>query len=284
MGVTKIKGDWKEGLSKHVLGLIASVVGEELVVDCELPGFVRFCLEKELGLTWCAVVRRHRTEGPLRRELGVGVAICSTTEDSFDEVRGRNIAAGRAAKALLRREHVGKVRGWFSCGWEKRRVAQILEVGGFKGHYVTDERVIEAWRLFFIGKGQRPVDSSKHRDGGKILKSAHLGAEGREEKCGISFTDPAPAEFDPLSRCLSIEAKGIEKLRVFMDKQFPVVGKSGSPVDRAISTMLELRRSLGLHKQESIALVECYHRATEELKRVHHNLDSMLGCNDMGVD
>ena len=72
--------------------------------------------------------------------IGYGIAICSTSEWVWDEERAKNLAAGRALKALVNQESSEPIREdylFFPQSWSIRQANRVLDYAAlvFKSRY-----------------------------------------------------------------------------------------------------------------------------------------------------
>jgi hypothetical protein len=72
--------------------------------------------------------------------IGYGIAICSTSEWEWDEKRARNLAAGRAVKALVNQESSEPIREdylFFPQSWSIQQANRVLNYAAllFKSKY-----------------------------------------------------------------------------------------------------------------------------------------------------
>ena len=99
---------WKKGLSKKNLQRIQELNPTSVSFDISCPKVE--CIVELNGI------------------IGVGISICSTL-DYFNINKGKNIAIGRAMKAINRRTSDDPVRSsWeeFPDSWSKRQIKRVL--------------------------------------------------------------------------------------------------------------------------------------------------------------
>jgi hypothetical protein len=98
-----------KGLGKNIIETILKLDPDTVIFDVKYPTYVSAHI--------------HLKDG----NIGSGLAICSTI-DEFDERKGKNLAAGRAIKALLKKEESEKIRQSFPGSW---RISQAERLRKF---------------------------------------------------------------------------------------------------------------------------------------------------------
>ena len=98
---------WKRGLGRSLVENISMFNPTSVTFDVKHPELIR-----------CIIATRNGT--------GVGLAICSVY-DVFDEKRGRNLAAGRALKALTKETDSELIRcdHDFPQSWTFRQAGRV---------------------------------------------------------------------------------------------------------------------------------------------------------------
>jgi len=120
----KKKNKWMKGLNKKLIGSILELKPVSVDFSVEYPKFVTCKITTEAGV------------------VGQGWAICSIL-DRFDGRVGKNKAAGRALKALLRGVSSDRIRSnyeEFPMTWTKRHIERVLELSGISNKSVLIRR------------------------------------------------------------------------------------------------------------------------------------------------
>lgn len=109
------RNKWKKNLSRRLVEEIISFPTENVEFEIKKPDYVK-----------CTIKTKDA--------VGVGISICSFIDEPvFDEKRGRNIAAGRAVKALKNMECSEPIRRWtydcFPMTWFIRQAEKVSSLG-----------------------------------------------------------------------------------------------------------------------------------------------------------
>lgn len=107
---------WMKGLDRDLIKRILDIN----------PSHVGFTIKWGYAVR-CEIIDKER------ENVGVGISICSTI-DEFDLNRGKNIAAGRARKALVKKQSSGHIReAWhqFPDTWRKAQIKRVMEHSHF---------------------------------------------------------------------------------------------------------------------------------------------------------
>lgn len=87
----------------------------EVLFEVDAPRYVRASIVTEDGF------------------VGEGIAVCSVLDDyEFSERKGKNIAAGRAVKAIVNQENSEDLRTdyeFFPTSWTLKRAERVIDVG-----------------------------------------------------------------------------------------------------------------------------------------------------------
>lgn len=118
------KNKWKRGLSRKLVENISSFNPYVVEFTITYPDFISCVIKTDHG-------------------EAEGIAICSwLDEPSWDEKRGRNIAAGRAVKALKNRSDSEHIRSWsdgFPQTWfirQANKLNKLYYLLGWKSVYM----------------------------------------------------------------------------------------------------------------------------------------------------
>ena len=113
-----------KGLSKSLIENILSFDPEEVEFVVDYPESIL-----------CKITTKDE-------HFAIGLSICSTSEYYWDEKRAKNLAAGRAVKALKSKECSEPIRDdypFFPRSWTLRQIERVLAFGdiAFKSLYYS---------------------------------------------------------------------------------------------------------------------------------------------------